>query len=88
MPGTTVGERIVVHLSGFLRHADAFEVPLEMTQDGIGSALGISRAHVALELKRLRVAGKVEERMAHVAAARPTHGRALRSPPPPRSPRC
>ncbi len=70
VPGTTVGERIVVHLSGFLRHADAFEVPLEMTQDGIGSALGISRAHVALELKRLRSAGKVEERMAHVAAAR------------------
>lgn len=41
-----------------------------MTQDGIGAALGISRAHVALELKRLRTCGKVEERMAHVAGAR------------------
>ena len=70
VPGATVGERIVVHLSGFLRHVDAYEVPVEMTQDGIGAALGISRAHVALELKRLREAGKVEERMAHVAAAR------------------
>ncbi len=70
VPGVTVGERIVVHLSGFLRHADAYEVPVEMTQDGIGAALGISRAHVALELKRLREAGKVEERMAHVASAR------------------
>ncbi len=70
MPGATVGERIVVHLSGFLRHVDAYEVPVEMTQDGIGTALGISRAHVALELKRLRQAGKVEERMAHVAGAR------------------
>ena len=49
---------------------DAYEVPPEMTQDGIGSALGISRAHVALELKRLRAAGKVEERMAHVATAK------------------
>ncbi len=49
---------------------DAYEVPPEMTQDGIGSALGISRAHVALELKRLREAGKVEERMAHVATAK------------------
>lgn len=68
--GATVGERIVVHLSGFLRHADAYEVPVEMTQDGIGAALSISRAHVALELKRLRGAGKVEERMAHVAGAR------------------
>ncbi len=70
MTGATVGERIVVHLSGFLRHADAYEVPVEMTQDGIGAALSISRAHVALELKRLRGAGKVEERMAHVAGAR------------------
>jgi len=68
--GVTVGERIVVHLSGFLRHLDAYEVPPEMTQDGIGAALGISRAHVALELKRLKGAGKVEERMAHVANAR------------------
>ncbi len=68
--GVTVGERIVVHLSGFLRHFDAYEVPPEMTQDGIGAALGISRAHVALELKRLKAAGKVEERMAHVANAR------------------
>lgn len=49
---------------------DSYEVPPEMTQDGIGSALGISRAHVALELKRLRAAGKVEERMAHVATAK------------------
>lgn len=70
MQGVTVGERIVVHLSGFLRHHDAYEVPPEMTQDGIGAALGISRAHVALELKRLKAAGKVEERMAHVASAR------------------
>ncbi len=70
MTGATVGERIVVHLSGYLRHADAYEVPVEMTQDGIGAALSISRAHVALELKRLRAAGKVEERMAHVAGAR------------------
>ncbi|HYM39530.1 MAG TPA: AAA family ATPase [Thermoplasmata archaeon] len=70
MPGATVGERIIVHLSGFLRHTDAYEVPPDMTQDGIGAALGISRAHVALELKRLREAGKVEERMAHVASAK------------------
>lgn len=68
--GITVGERILVHLSGFLRHADAYEVPREMTQDGIGAALGISRAHVALELKRLRTSGKAEERMAHVANAK------------------
>ncbi len=70
MPGVTVGERILVHLSGFLRHVDAYECPVEMTQDGIAASLSISRAHVALELKRLKTAGKVQERMAHVANAR------------------
>ena len=66
MPGVTVGERILVHLSGFLRHVDAYEVPPDMTQDGIGSALGLSRAHVALELKRLKGKRLVEETRAHV----------------------
>src|SRR5437016_2744513 len=41
-----------------------------MTQDGIAAALALSRAHVALELKRLKTAGRVQERMAHVAHAR------------------
>ncbi|HEX9339770.1 MAG TPA: hypothetical protein VF992_01170 [Thermoplasmata archaeon] len=41
-----------------------------MTQDGIAAALAISRAHVALELKRLTSTGKVAQRMAHVANAR------------------
>jgi tetratricopeptide (TPR) repeat protein len=66
----TVGERILVHLSGFLRHADAYECPIEMTQDGIAASLALSRAHVALELKRLKSAVRVEERMAHVVHAR------------------
>ncbi|HLQ42490.1 MAG TPA: hypothetical protein VK189_06510, partial [Thermoplasmata archaeon] len=70
VPSVTVGERILVHLSGFLRHADSYECPVEMTQDGIAGALLLSRAHVALELKRLKSTGKVQERMAHVANAR------------------
>src|SRR3989454_10504539 len=70
LPSVTVGERILVHLSGFLRHADAYECPVEMTQDGIAAALALSRAHVALELKRLKSTGKVGERMAHVTNAR------------------
>jgi len=70
VPAVTVGERILVHLSGFLRFAEAYECPAEMTQDGMAAALGLSRAHVALELKRLRTSGKVEERIAHVASAK------------------
>ncbi|HYY47527.1 MAG TPA: hypothetical protein VFA17_02475, partial [Thermoplasmata archaeon] len=70
MSGVTVGERILVHLSGFVRHADAYECPVEMTQDGMAASLAMSRAHVALELKRLKEAGRVVQRMAHVANAR------------------
>src|SRR3989454_10000885 len=70
LPSVTVGERILVHLSGLLRHTDAYECPVEMTQDGIAATLALSRAHVALELKRLKSTGKVGERMAHVTNAR------------------
>jgi len=66
----TVGERILVHLFSSVRFADAFECPKEMTQEGIAQALGISRAHAALELKRLRTLARVAERMAHVAGAK------------------
>src|SRR5213079_2583426 len=47
-----------------------YECPVEMTQDGIAAALALSRAHVALELKRLKTSGRVQERMAHDAHAR------------------
>ena len=70
MSPVTVGERVLVHLSWYLRYSDAFECPRETTQDGIAAALGISRAHAALELKRLKTSARVEERMAHVAGAR------------------
>ena len=70
MSQVTVGERILVHLSWYLRFSDAFECPKETTQDGIAGGLGISRAHAALELKRLKGNTRVEERMAHVAGAR------------------
>ena len=65
-----MGERVLVHLEAYTRYADAYEVPAEATQDGIAAALGISRAHAALELKRLKAAGRVEERMAHVPEGR------------------
>src|SRR4030067_986851 len=67
----TVGERILVHLGSFLRFSDAFECPRDTTQEGISRALGISRAHAALELKRLKASAKVEERVRPVGGARP-----------------
>src|SRR2546428_10665553 len=70
VPNVTVGERILVHLSGFLRHADSYECPAEMTQDGIAAALLLSRAHGALELTPPNAAGTLHDREAHVADAR------------------
>ncbi len=62
----TVSERILYHLGNYIKFEDKFEVPFDMTQDGISQACGISRAHAAIELKKLREAGTIEERLSHV----------------------
>lgn len=41
-----------------------------VTQKGVSSALGLSRSHVALELKKLLEEGHAETRLAHVQGAR------------------
>ncbi len=67
MGGTlTISERILFHLSNYVKYDDKFEVPFDVTQDGISQAISISRAHAAIELKKLRSAGVVEERLSHV----------------------
>ncbi len=66
----TVGERIVLHLSQYTRHKESFQCPEEVTQMGISTNLGISRAHAAIELKRLKEMGEVDERVAHVTKAK------------------
>ena len=67
MGGTlTVSERILFHLNNYLKYEDKFEVPFDVTQDGISQAISISRAHAAIELKKLRSAGVIEERLSHV----------------------
>ncbi len=63
----TVGERIAVHLSQYLRVQDEYVVPTGMSQEGIATSLRISRAHAAIELKRAMAAGRVEMRVGHVA---------------------
>jgi hypothetical protein len=66
----TVGERIVLHLSQYTRHRESFQCPEEVTQKGISDRLAISRAHAAIELKRLKETGEVDERVAHVEKAK------------------
>ena len=52
----TIGERLLLHLYTHrsVNPDDYFNIPWELTQDGISSSLGISRAHTSIELKRLK----------------------------------
>jgi tetratricopeptide (TPR) repeat protein len=66
----TVRDRIIVHLSSFNRFADEFECPEDMCQSGISMAIEKSRAHVTLELNRMKDDSLVLERVAHVKGAK------------------
>ena len=66
----TVGERIIFHLSQYAKFQDSFDVPIDITQDGIAAALRISRAHAALELKKLKDSKDVAERLSHIKKGR------------------
>ncbi|MCL2318164.1 MAG: hypothetical protein FWC44_03840 [Methanomassiliicoccaceae archaeon] len=58
----------MLHLSRFpaMNPNEQFNIPFDLTQDGIASVLGISRAHVSLELKKLKDLGKIDDWRAHV----------------------
>jgi len=62
----TVSERILFHLNGYIKFEDKYEVPFDITQDGISQACSISRAHAAIELKKLKASGVIEEKLSHV----------------------
>ncbi len=64
----TVGQRLILHLGRFEHRLEKIEyvAPFEISQDGCGVALTISRAHASLELKKLRDKGFVREAMAHI----------------------
>ena len=67
MPGTlTVGERIILHLAQYSKYLDSYDAPLDISQDGIAAALRISRAHAAIELKKLKDTGEVVEKLVHI----------------------
>ena len=52
----------MLHLSRFSQTpAESFNIPFDLTQDGIASVLGISRAHASLELKKLKELGKIDD---------------------------
>lgn len=63
-------DRIIVHLAPYSKYADEYECPQAISQAGISIAIGKSRAHTTLELNRMKEAGLVAERLAHVKGTR------------------
>ncbi|MCL2607436.1 MAG: hypothetical protein FWD92_02610 [Methanomassiliicoccaceae archaeon] len=67
MTKLTIAERIVLHLSRYGTQCDdGYNIPWDLTQDGIAASLRITRAHSSIELKKLRENGKVDERQGHI----------------------
>ncbi len=66
----TVQDKIIIHLAAYMRYAEEFECPEEVSQAGIAGAIGKSRAHTTLELKALRDAELISERVSHVRGAK------------------
>lgn len=65
-PYLTVSERIILHLSQYSKYQDEYDVPSDVSQDGIALAIRISRAHAAIELKKLKESGEVIEKLSHI----------------------
>lgn len=64
----TIGERLLLHLYRYrsLDQNEIYNIPWELTQDGIATTLCISRAHASIELKKLKTKNRVIEYQAHV----------------------
>ena len=66
MAPLTQNERILLHLARHQRFREEWEVPAEVSQEGIGARLEILVNNVSRSLKGLLSGGIVEERLAHV----------------------
>lgn len=68
MTDFTIGERLLLHLHRYrsLDQNEIYNIPWELTQDGIATTLCISRAHASIELKKLKNKERVVEYQAHV----------------------
>jgi len=59
-------ERVLLHLNGFARYAEASEVPADLTAGGIARATSIDRRHFAQIVRPLVREGLLRERTARV----------------------
>jgi len=68
----TVRQRIILHLGRFpeITPENEFNVPFDLTQDGIASVIGITRAHASIELKKMTNSGLAVAWQAHMKCTR------------------
>jgi len=64
-----VRDRILLHLMDYGQFRETLEVPFEMSQSGIASALGVDRSQVTKALKELKRRDLVEERVTYATGA-------------------
>lgn len=69
----TVRERVLLHLNRFpgIGPEEIYNVPFDLTQDGVATVAGISRAHACLILKKMEADGKAEHWLAHAKGSGP-----------------
>lgn len=67
MEKITLKTRILIYLSDYWKYKDRFQYPIEITQEGISKAVGITVSHVPRELDILIKNGLVEELKGRVA---------------------
>ncbi|MGC8656409.1 MAG: DUF835 domain-containing protein [Thermoplasmata archaeon] len=62
----TAGEKILIYLYDYIKYRNSFEVPFEVTQDGIAQNTGINRSHIPRSVKKFIDKNYIEEVSAHV----------------------
>lgn len=64
----TIGERLLLHLYTYrsVNPEDYYNIPWDLTQDGISTSLRISRAHASIELKKQKEKGNVIETLVRI----------------------
>jgi DNA-binding MarR family transcriptional regulator len=66
----TLGMRILLHLSAFDPSREAYDLPADVTQQGIADALGVRQSDVSRAVARMKADGQVEERISSIGPGR------------------
>ena len=66
----TLGMRILLHLSAFDPSRESYDLPPDVTQQGIADMLSVRQSDVSRALARMKLDGQVEERISSIGPGR------------------